>query len=72
LATSPWSNGGFGFGDIALSPLFASEFIDFLRLIMLPERHVELVLSIIIAAREPTAERVGIGPSWNQRSFGRQ
>jgi hypothetical protein len=48
--------------DIALYPLFTSEFIDFLRRLMPPERHGELVLSIVIVARKPTAEGVGIGP----------
>jgi hypothetical protein len=52
----------FGLNDIALYPLFASEFIDFLRHLMPPERHAELVLSIVIVARKPTAEGVGIGP----------
>jgi hypothetical protein len=52
----------FGLDDIALYPLFASEFIDFLRQLMPPERHAELVLSIVIVARKPTAEGVGIGP----------
>jgi hypothetical protein len=51
----------FGLGDIALYPLFATEFIDFLRRLMPPERHAELVLSIVIVARKPTAEGAGIG-----------
>ena len=53
----------FGLDDIALYPLFTSEFIDFLRQLMPPERHAELVLSIVIVARKPTAEGVAIKPS---------
>ena len=53
----------FGLDDIALYPLFTSEFIDFLRRLMPPERHAELVLSIVIVARKPTAEGVGIRAS---------
>jgi hypothetical protein len=51
----------FGLNDIAIYPLFTSEFIDFLRRLMPPERHAELVLSIVIVARKPTAAGVGIG-----------
>jgi hypothetical protein len=53
---------GLGLNDIALYPLFTSEFIDFLRRLMSPERHAELVQSIVIVAHKPTAEGVGIGP----------
>ena len=53
----------FGLSDIARYPLFTSDFIDFLRRLMPPERHAELVHSIVITARKPTAERVGTGPS---------
>jgi len=53
----------FGLSDIARYPLFTSDFIDFLRRLMPPERHAELVLSIVIVARKPTAEGVGISPS---------
>jgi hypothetical protein len=53
----------FGLDDIALYPLFTSEFIDFLRRLMPPERHADLVQSIVIVARKPTAEGVEIGPA---------
>ena len=53
----------FGLNAIALYPLFASDFIDFLRRLMPPERHAELVLSIVIVARKPTAGGVGIRAS---------
>jgi hypothetical protein len=52
----------FGLSDIARYPLFTSDFIDFLRRLMPTERHAELVLSIVIVARKPSAEGVGIGP----------
>ena len=53
----------FGLIDIARYPLFTSDFIDFLRRLMPPERHAELVLSIVIVARKPTVEGVGIRAS---------
>jgi hypothetical protein len=53
----------FGLSDVARYPLFTSDFIDFLRRLMPPERHAELVLSIVIVARKPTAERVAIRSS---------
>jgi hypothetical protein len=53
----------FGLSEVALYPLFASDFIDFLRRLMPPERHAELVLSIVIAARKPMAGGVGIRAS---------
>jgi hypothetical protein len=52
----------FGLSDVARYPLFTSDFIDFLRRLMPPERHAELVLSIVIAARKPTAEGIAVGP----------
>jgi len=53
----------FGLSDVARYPLFTSDFIDFLDRLMPPERHAELVLSIVIVARKPTAEGVGIRAS---------
>jgi hypothetical protein len=53
----------FGLSDIARYALFTSDFIDFLRRLMPPERHAELVLSIVIVACKPTAEGVGIRAS---------
>lgn len=43
----------FGLDDLARYPLFASDFIDFMRRIMPPHRHAELVFSIVITARKP-------------------
>ncbi len=42
-----------GLGDLTRYPLFAPEFIDFLRRIMPPHRHAELVFSIVVTARKP-------------------
>jgi hypothetical protein len=41
----------FGLEDLTRYPLFAPDFIDFMRRIMPPRRHAELVFSIVITAR---------------------
>ena len=46
---------GFGLEDLTRYPLFDPEFLDFLRRIMPPHRHAELVSSIVITARKPAA-----------------
>ena len=51
----------FGLGDLARYPLFAPEFLDFLRDVMRPARHHELVFSITLTARKP--ETVAVNPS---------
>jgi hypothetical protein len=43
----------FGLADLARYPLFAPEFLDFLRNAMPPARHQELVFSITLTARKP-------------------
>ena len=43
----------FGLDDLTRYPLFAPDFIDFLRRIMPVERHAELVFSIVVTARKP-------------------
>ena len=43
----------FGLEDLTRYPLFAPDFIDFMRRIMPPHRHAELVFSIVITARKP-------------------
>jgi len=43
----------FGLGDLARYPLFAAEFLDFLRGTIPSERHGELVYSIAIVAQKP-------------------
>ncbi len=43
----------FGLADLTRYPLFAPDFIDFLRRIMPVERHGELVFSIVVTARKP-------------------
>ncbi len=44
-----------GLDDLTRYPLFAPEFIDFLRRIMPPHRHAELVFSIVVTARKPAS-----------------
>jgi hypothetical protein len=46
---------GFGLEDLTRYPLFAPEFLDFLRRIMPPHRHAELVSSIVMTARKPAS-----------------
>ena len=43
----------FGLEDLTRYPLFAPDFIDFMRRVMPPRRHTELVFSIVITARKP-------------------
>jgi hypothetical protein len=45
----------FGLDDIGRYPLFAPDFLDFLRELMPPARHRELVFSITVTARKPEA-----------------
>ena len=45
----------FGLGDLTRYPLFAPEFLDFLKKIMPPERHAELVFAIAVTAHKPEA-----------------
>lgn len=45
--------GAFGLQDLTRYPLFAPDFIDFLRRVMPPRRHLELVFSIVITAGKP-------------------
>jgi len=49
------ARGACGLNDLARYPLFAPEFIDFLRRIMPPHRHAELVSSIVLTARKPVS-----------------
>jgi hypothetical protein len=42
----------FGLGDLTRYPLFAPDFLDFMRRIVPPERHSELVRSIVVTARK--------------------
>jgi hypothetical protein len=54
----------FGLDDLTRYPIFAPDFTDFLRRIMPPCRHRELVFSIVVTARkadfspDPDAHRV--------------
>lgn len=45
----------FGLADLSRYPLFAPEFLEFMRQTMPPHRHDELVLSIAITAHKPVA-----------------
>ena len=53
--------GPFGLADLMRYPLFAPDFLDFLRKIMPPERHGELVFSITVKARKPASNQGGKG-----------
>jgi hypothetical protein len=43
----------FGLEDLSRYPLFAADFLDFLRRMIPSERHRELVYSIAIVAQKP-------------------
>ncbi|MGH7264239.1 MAG: sulfurtransferase TusA family protein [Candidatus Rokuibacteriota bacterium] len=43
----------FGFDSLTRYPLFTREFLDFLRRTLPPERHDELVFSLVVTARRP-------------------
>jgi hypothetical protein len=43
----------FGLDDLQRYPLFAPEFIEFLRRVMPEHRHREMVFSIVVTARKP-------------------
>ena len=45
----------FGLDDLRRYPLFAPEFIEFLRRVMPEHRHREMVFSIVVTARKPAA-----------------
>lgn len=49
----------FGLGELTRYPLFAPEFLDFLRRAIPSHRHGELVYSIAVTARKP-GERGGV------------
>jgi hypothetical protein len=51
----------YGLDDLQRYPLFAPEFLDFLRRAMPPHRHAELVFSLVVTARKPEAGREGTG-----------
>ena len=43
----------FGLEDLNRYPLFTPDFLEFLRRVMPPSRHGELVVSVVITARKP-------------------
>jgi hypothetical protein len=44
---------GFALADISRYPLFSADFLRFLAEVMPPERHAELVHSVVVRARKP-------------------
>jgi hypothetical protein len=52
----------FGLADLARYPLFAPEFLDFLRDLMPSARHRELVFSITLTARKPGTAATNASP----------
>jgi len=46
----------FGLADLSRYPLFAPEFLQFMRKTMPPHRYYELVRSITITAHKPAAQ----------------
>lgn len=48
----------FGLADLTRYPLFAPDFLDFLRRAIPPERHAELVFALLVTARKPEAPRL--------------
>ena len=50
----------FGLAELARYPLFAPEFLDFLRKVVPSHRHEELVYSIVVTARKPDSVPVPI------------
>ncbi len=43
----------FGLAELSRYPLFTPEFLDFLRGVIPPHRHTEVVYSIVVTARKP-------------------
>jgi hypothetical protein len=66
------SKRAFSLEDLTRYPLFAPDFIDFLRRMMQPTRHAELVFSIVVTARKPSSTGVVLGKAEGDRqtSFG--
>ena len=48
----------FGLDDLRRYPLFAPEFIDFLRRVMPEHRHREMVFSIVVTGHKPEGRPV--------------
>lgn len=53
----------FGLDDLTRYPLFAPEFIEFMRKVMPSHRHRELVRSIAVTARRPPVDTAAAHPS---------
>ena len=55
------SRESFGLAELTRYPLFATDFLDFLRRVIPPHRHAELVFSVVVTARKPDGAREGLG-----------
>ena len=53
----------FGLDDLRRYPLFSPEFLDFLRQVMPPQRHDELVYGVVVTARKPREGAASAVPS---------
>ena len=51
----------FGLAELTRYPLFAPDFLDFLRRVIPPHRHAELVFSVVVTARKTEGAREGLG-----------
>jgi hypothetical protein len=51
----------FGLDDLTRYPLFAPDFLDFLRRVTPSRRHAELVCALVVTARKPEAGAAGFG-----------
>jgi hypothetical protein len=49
----------FGFEALARYPLFAPEFLDFVRAVIPPHLHDQLVYAVVVTARKPLATEGG-------------
>ena len=56
-----------GIEDLGRYPLFAPEFLDFMRRVMPKERHADLVFAVVVTARKP--ETLEVGGSRETESF---
>jgi hypothetical protein len=56
----------FGLDDLERYPLFAPDFIDFLRRVIPPISHAGIVFSIAITARKPKSHDHTTHASWKE------
>ena len=53
----------YGLDDLMRYPLFAPGFLDFMRRVMPPQRHAELVAALVVTAHKPQAAAGSLGSS---------